>query len=97
MLNIPPLYLYLLGEVIAENYRLMTSSHEGIRKLVDEWLLKEMMQCYDLKVSLTNKCLKIRNPLIHVCYEIPERKKWKNQTELLKETWFTDIIQELLS
>ena len=93
MLNIPPLYLYLLGEAIAENYRIMTSSHESIRKLVDEWLFREIMQSYDLKVSLTDKCLKIRNPLTNVCYEIPERHKWENQTELLREydeTWFTD-------
>ena len=93
MLNVPPLYIFILGEAVAENYRIMTSPFESISKLVDEWLMKEIMQSDTLKILHTDKCLKIRNLHTGINFCTPEREEWNYQVKNLNkfdETWFTD-------
>ena len=66
---------------------------KSISKLVDEWLMKEIMHSDTLMILHTDKCLKIRNLHTGIHFCTPEREEWNHQVKNINkfdETWFTD-------
>ena len=71
----------------------MTSIHYSIKKLADERLVREFMQENPLNITLSDKCLKTRNSLRNITFDIPERTQWNDESKSLNtfdETWYTD-------
>ena len=78
------MYIFILGEAMAENYRIMTSSYISIRKLVDHWLLEELMRPNSLYISHGDKCLKNMNLMSKIVFEVLERTNWNNDSSTLR-------------